>query len=383
MVLATAIAETSLTIEGVRVVIDGGLSRVPRYEPANGLTRLETVRVARAAADQRRGRGGRTGPGVCYRLWDEAETRALIPFARPEILETDLSRLALDLALWGSLGDRQLIWPSFDPPPAAALKEARALLRRLEALWIRQRRLDGPWRGGMATLALPPRLAHMVVRGGPRAGLIAAVLTERGLGGHDPDLTHRLSQFARESGARANDARTLAARWSRGVADAGLSDGVLLALAYPERVAKARGKPGEYRLTSGRGVFMAPTEALARSPWLAVGELGSGCGGRPRILPGGGNGRGRHILTAFADQIETEDRIEPDAGGKVRAKRLPAGWAAWCWKSADHRQPRSGPDRQGRLAQPSPCRWRYGGAVHWRSERAPARPAGLPGRAAD
>ncbi|NEX93270.1 ATP-dependent helicase HrpB, partial [Caulobacter sp. 17J65-9] len=132
VVLATSIAETSLTIQGVRVVIDCGLARVPRYDPASGLTRLETVRVSRAAADQRRGRAGRTEPGVCYRLWEEPETRSLTPFARPEILETDLSRLALDLARWGARGPEGLAF--LDPPPQAAWREARGLLQRLQAL---------------------------------------------------------------------------------------------------------------------------------------------------------------------------------------------------------------------------------------------------------
>jgi ATP-dependent helicase HrpB len=316
VVLATSIAETSLTIEGVRVVIDGGLSRVPRYDPSSGLTRLETVRVSRAAADQRQGRAGRTQPGVCYRLWEEAETRALVPFSRPEILETDLSRLALDLALWGARDASELTF--LDPPPSAAMTEARSLLRRLEAL-DEAGDLTGHGRR-IARLALPPRLAHMVVRGGHRAALVAAVLTERGLGGTDPDLSHRLSSLARDNSPRAADARTLAARWARRVDGEDLSDGVLLALAYPERIAKARGKPGEYRLTTGRGVFMEPTQALARSPWLAVGELGSGAT-VDRILLGAAVDEDE-ILAAFADQIETEDRIEPDANGKVRAKRI-------------------------------------------------------------
>ncbi len=316
VVLATSIAETSLTIEGVRVVIDGGLSRVPRYDPSSGLTRLETVRVSRAAADQRRGRAGRTQPGVCYRLWEEAETRALVPFGRPEILETDLSRLALDLALWGARDANDLAF--LDPPPSAAMAEARSLLRRLEAL---DEAGDLTAHGRrIARLALPPRLAHMVVRGGARAALIAAVLTERGLGGTDPDLSHRLSNLARDNSPRAADARTLATRWARGVEGEDMGDGVLLALAYPERVAKARGKPGEYRLISGRGVFMEPTQALARSSWLAVGELGSGATA-DRILLAAAVDEDE-ILAVFADQIETEDRIEPDANGKVRAKRI-------------------------------------------------------------
>ncbi|HEY0051905.1 MAG TPA: ATP-dependent helicase HrpB, partial [Caulobacteraceae bacterium] len=159
VVLATSIAETSLTIEGVRVVIDGGLARVPSYAPASGLTRLETVRVSRAAADQRRGRAGRTGPGVCYRLWDEAETRGLTPFARPEIMEADLSGLALDLASWGAASAEGLAF--LDAPPAGAFADARALLARLGAL--DERGAITAHGRSLARLPLPPRLAHMVL----------------------------------------------------------------------------------------------------------------------------------------------------------------------------------------------------------------------------
>ena len=171
VVLATSIAETSLTIEGVRVVIDSGLARVPVYEPNIGLTRLETVRVSRAAADQRRGRAGRTEPGVCYRLWEEAATGALEPFARPEILSADLAPLLLDCAAWGVADPTALAF--LDPPPAPALKEARALLQQLGAL-------DGEGRitemgRRLRELPLPPRLARMVLqrrreRAGARCG---------------------------------------------------------------------------------------------------------------------------------------------------------------------------------------------------------------------
>jgi len=316
VVLATSIAETSLTIEGVRVVIDCGQSRVPRFDPASGLTRLETVRVALAAADQRRGRAGRTEPGVCYRLWDEAETRALVPFARPEILESDLSRLALDLARWGARGAEGLAF--LDPPPGAAMAEARALLQRLEAL-------DGE--GALtahgkiiAAMPLPPRLAHMVARGGERAARIAAVLTERGLGGGDADLRHRLEAFGRDRSPRANDARALAARWARGTHDDGTPEAGLLALAFPERVAKARGRPGEFQLVTGRGVYLEPTDVLARETWLAVGELGGGAT-RDRILLAAPLDE-EDVLKVFARDITTEDRIAPDEKGKVRARRI-------------------------------------------------------------
>ena len=159
VVLATSIAETSLTIEGVRVVIDSGLSRVPRYEPDVGLTRLETVRVSRAAADQRRGRAGRTEPGVCYRLWDEPQTGSLEPYTRPEILSADLSSFVLDLAQWGVSDPGKLAF--LDPPPAAALSEAKALLTELGAIDA-QGRITEEGRK-LRALPLPPRLARMVV----------------------------------------------------------------------------------------------------------------------------------------------------------------------------------------------------------------------------
>src|SRR5947209_519430 len=159
IVLATSIAETSLTIAGVRVVIDSGLMRVARYEPDLGLTRLETVRVARANADQRRGRAGRVEPGVCYRLWEEAATNGLAPFAPPEILAADLTGFALDLALWGVADPASLAF--LDPPPRAAFAEARALLTRLGALDEAGRVTDEG--RAIARLALPPRLARMLV----------------------------------------------------------------------------------------------------------------------------------------------------------------------------------------------------------------------------
>ncbi|MBL8769907.1 MAG: ATP-dependent helicase HrpB [Phenylobacterium sp.] len=323
VVLATSIAETSLTIEGVRVVIDSGLARVPRYDPASGLTRLATVRVSRAAADQRRGRAGRTEPGVCYRLWDEAETRALPAFADPEILEADLSGLALDLARWGARDASDLAF--LDPPPAAAFAEARGLLRRLEALDA-----DGVLTDhgrALGDMPLPPRLAHMVLKAAEtgqaiRAARIAALLTERGLGGRDADIRHRLEALDRDRSPRARDARALADRWAA-AAGAGkgepLSDGLITAFAYPERIAKARGGQGEFQLVTGRGAFVEPTDALAREPWLAVAELGGGQT-RDRILLAAPLDPAE--LAAFADQFEVEARLEESGGGRLRAKRL-------------------------------------------------------------
>lgn len=327
VVLATSIAETSLTIEGVRVVIDCGQARAPRYDPASGLTRLETVRVSRAAADQRRGRAGRTEPGVCYRLWEEPETRALTPFSRPEILEADLSGFALDLARWGARDASGLAF--LDQPPAGAYAEARSLLTGLQALDDRGELTEHG--RALASLPLPPRLAHMLLVGaqrgqGPVAARIAALLTERGLGGNDADLRTRLERFDRDGSPRARDARQLAERWARDAArqakvtKPAIDPALLLAEAYPERVAKARGKPGEYLLASGRGVFIEPTDALAREPWLAVGELGGGAA-RDRILMAAPLDEAE-LLAEFADRLETEDRIEPDARGKVKGRRL-------------------------------------------------------------
>jgi ATP-dependent helicase HrpB len=325
VVLATSIAETSLTIEGVRVVIDSGQARVPRFDPASGLTRLATVRVSRAAADQRRGRAGRTEPGACYRLWDEAETRALPAFADPEILDADLSGLALDLARWGAADAKDLAF--LDPPPAAAFSEARALLRRLEAL--NAHGVLTAHGKALADMPLPPRLAHMVLKAGEtgqagRAARIAALLTERGLGGRDADLRHRLESLERDRSPRARDARALAERWERlagrGGSGEALSDGLLLAFAYPERIARARGPQGEFQLVSGRGAFLEATDALARETWLSVAELGGG-ERRDRILLAAPLEEAE-LLAAFADQFETEERLEESGGGRLRAKRL-------------------------------------------------------------
>ena len=280
VVLATSIAETSLTIEGVRVVIDAGLSRVPRYEPAVGLTRLETVRVSRASADQRRGRAGRTEPGICYRLWAEPETQSFAPFATPEILAADLASLVLDLAVWGVADPAALAW--LDPPPAPALAEARALLAELGALDEAGRISERGKR--LARFPLHPRLAAMIVEAAAAdeallAAEVAAVVSERGLGGDDVDLSHRVGEFRRDRSRRAEEARRLAKNWA---SDAGgklrqgsiAGAGTLLAIAYPDRVAKARaGKRGEFLLVNGRGANLDPAQALAREPFIAVAEI--------------------------------------------------------------------------------------------------------------
>lgn len=311
VVLATSIAETSLTIEGVRVVVDSGLARVPRYDPQTGLTGLATVRASRAAADQRRGRAGRLGPGVCFRLWDEAENRGLPAFAPPEILEADLAPFALALAEWGT--DDPATLRFLDPPPSGAFAEARALLHDLEALDDEGRLTEEG--KALARLPLPPRLGHMLRRAarhgqGMLAARIAALLTERGLGGRETDLRHRLQQFVAGRGERADAARRMAENWLRlaGGKDDGRIDseaaGAVLALAYPDRVAKARqGRPGEFQLAGGRGAALDPADPLAREPYLAVAELT------------GGGATGRIVLAAPLD----EAAIEAEFGGAMVA----------------------------------------------------------------
>ena len=327
IVLATSIAETSLTIDGVRVVIDSGLARVPRYEPDVGLTRLETVRVSRAAADQRRGRAGRTEPGVCYRLWDEGQTAALEPFGRPEILTADLSSLVLDLAQWGVADPDQLTF--LDAPPRPALAEAKALLRDLGAIDADGRiTAEGKQLRG---LPLPPRLARMVVVASAEgAGRLAAetalVVTERGLGGDDVDLRHRLDGLRRDRSRRAEDARGMATRWAELVASdaspSAASIGSILALAYPDRIAKNRGgATGAFLLANGRGAQVDPASPLAREPFLAVAEI-VGSAAQGRIVLAAAITLAE-IETRFADRIEAREEITFDPpSASLRGRRL-------------------------------------------------------------
>ncbi|UPT87494.1 ATP-dependent helicase HrpB [Bradyrhizobium barranii subsp. apii] len=328
VVLATSIAETSLTIEGVRIVVDSGLARVPRYEPDIGLTRLETVRAARAAVDQRRGRAGRTEPGVCYRLWDEPQTASLAPYTQPEILSADLSSLVLDLAQWGVADPSALSF--LDPPPLPAWKEAKSLLSELNAL-------DGDGRitaegKSLRALALPPRLARMIVDShrvgsGEVAAEIAAIITERGLGGDSVDLEYRRDQFRRDRSPRAASARDLARRWASQVAASetaatgqdDLSTGLMLAYAFPDRVARNRGN-GTFVLANGRGAAVEQTSSLARAPYIAIGEMtGTAASGRVLLAaPIGEDDIERH----FAEHIETVDEISFDRGAMaLRARR--------------------------------------------------------------
>ncbi|MGY3448648.1 ATP-dependent helicase HrpB [Bradyrhizobium sp. USDA 4353] len=327
VVLATSIAETSLTIEGVRIVVDSGLARVPRYEPDIGLTRLETVRASRAAVDQRRGRAGRTEPGVCYRLWDEPQTASLAAYTQPEILSADLSSLVLDLAQWGVSDPTSLSF--LDPPPQPAWKEARDLLNELGALDGDGRLTDEGRR--LRALALPPRLARMIVDAADygaaaQAADIAAILTERGLGGDSVDLEVRLDQLRRDRSPRAQSARDMARRWAQQVGTSSspqgtgeLTTGLMLAFAFPDRVARNRGN-GSFVLANGRGAAVEPTSSLARVPYIAVGEL-TGTAASGRILlaaPLAIEDIERH----FAAQIEAKDEVSFDPSAMaLRARR--------------------------------------------------------------
>jgi len=304
IVLATNIAETSLTIEGVRVVVDSGLARRARFDPSTGMSGLETVRISRASADQRRGRAGRLGPGVCYRLWSETEHASLAAQTAPEILEADLAPVALDLAEWGVSDPRSLRW--LDPPPAATFAQARDLLRSLDAIDAEGR--ITPHGRALARLGTHPRLAHMIVRGAElglrRLALeIAAVLGERDLlrwnaGRRDADLRLRIEALRRgrvddshvaadvrvDGGARQRAVRSvevLERQLDTGTATSPATEsdadiGRLLAFAYPDRIAQSRGAGGRYLLSGGRGARLADAQSIAQAEFLVVADLDAG-----------------------------------------------------------------------------------------------------------
>lgn len=328
VVLATSIAETSLTIEGVRIVIDAGLARRPTFEPGLGLSRLETVRASQAAITQRAGRAGRLEPGVCVRLWSEGETRALPEFDRPEILDADLASLALDLAAWGARDPAALAW--LDPPPKPAWNEAIALLKRIGAL-DEAGALTAHGRA-VADMPLPPRLAHMVIAAAPAgeallAARIAMVLTEQGLGGRGVDLRDRLHRFASERGQRAEAARGLAQRIAERAGAKGATAldleraGPVLALAFPDRVAKARGSG--FAMVNGRAASVDAAEPLSQAPFLAIADI-AGAAGRAQVLLAAPITLSE-IEALFGAAIETRASATVDAAtGALRGRRVRA-----------------------------------------------------------
>jgi ATP-dependent helicase HrpB len=344
VVLSTSIAESSLTIEGVRVVVDSGYMRQPRFSPSTGMAKLETVRVSQASADQRRGRAGRVAPGVCYRLWAEAAHGGLTKFTAPEIAVTDLTPLALDLAAWGVRDPKALPW--LDPPPDAAMAYARDLLRELEAL-DEAGAITAHGRA-MAELPLHPRLAHMVIRGhaqerGGLACALAALLGERDIArvprnaARDADLRWRLEIVAGESERHTaphglsvdmnvvRQIRRLAGDWRRQIGAAphrGPVDdaGLLVALAYPDRVAKKRGGGGSYLLSNGRGARLDPLDALSREDWLAVAEV-DGAQADARVFLAAPIDEAT-IEAEFASTITVRDAVEwDDRSNAVLARR--------------------------------------------------------------
>lgn len=306
IVLATSIAETSITIDGVRVVVDSGLARRPQLDRAVGLTRLVTVRASQAAVTQRAGRAGRTAPGVAIRLWEAAETAGRLPFDPPEILESDLAGLMLECARWGVGDPGRLAWR--DPPPALAVTEAHTRLLALGAIDP-----DGrvtPHGEAMAALPLSPAQAHMlIVAAGLGMGLLAARIAvlsgERGLGGRSDDVEQRLRTWQRERGPRADAARRLAARWANSVgateteSDATLA-GEVLALGFPDRVAKRRGEA--WLMANGRAVTIPADSALARSEWIVVADA-SGSAAGARLLLGAAI-EGATVERLFSRHIE-------------------------------------------------------------------------------
>lgn len=333
VILATSIAETSLTIDGVRIVVDSGLARRPVHDVAAGVTRLVTQRVSNAAAIQRAGRAGRQAPGVAYRLWEEAATGGLPPYDTPEILSSDLSALLLDCALWGVTDPAGLPW--LDAPPVAALTEAGRRLRAIGAL-------DADGRATahgrtIAALPLDPRLAHMLVVAGKQgmasvAAEVAALLTERGLGGTEIDVASRRERWRREKGMRADAARSLARRWSKlagGTDGSDAEDAVALCLsiAFPDRVAKRRATDGaDWISAGGRAFRLDPLSPLARADWLAIGEV-QGTAAGARILSATAIDA-QSIETLFADRIADHRtvRFRADIGGveALRERRLGA-----------------------------------------------------------
>ena len=334
VVLATSLAETSITIEGVRVVIDCGLARVPRFEPDVGVTRLETVRVSRAGADQRRGRAGRTGPGVCYRLWDERQTQSLAAFAEPEIRAADLAGLLLDCADWGATDPRSLVVDR-----SAAGRRHRRRARGADTAGGARRRRPHHGRRAAAQVAAAAAAAgaHGDRRGRarPRAGGRRDRRGDRGARARRQRSRPRRSAGPvpprplaprrrhapgwRRAGREWRACRATAA--GAGAAAEAMSTARLLALAYPERIGKARGAPGQFLLANGRGAYLDATHPLARSPFLVAAEL-SGAAASTRILLAAAADEA-DVVAAAGHRIRETDEIELDASAAaLRSRRV-------------------------------------------------------------
>jgi ATP-dependent helicase HrpB len=342
IVLATSIAETSLTIEGIRVVVDSGMRRYAEFDPATGMSRLVTGRVSQAAADQRRGRAGRLSEGDCYRLWSEGTHASLSPQTPPEILHADLAPLALELACWGAADATSLAW--LDPPPAAPLAQARDLLLKLEAIDAGTR----VTKHGrvLQKLGMHPRLAHMLIEaqqlGAARLACdLAAILSERdilraGVGARDADLRLRVAVLRGDSrevpagvtvDARAKaQAQRTSGQWQRDLrnardtADPHEATGILLAWAYPDRIARARGDGARYLLANGRGARFGEPQALAKSEFIVAAEL-DGADREARIFlaaPIGLEDLEKHFAALVTDSAEIH---WDERAGAVSAKR--------------------------------------------------------------
>lgn len=318
VIFATNIAETSLTIDAVRVVIDSGLARRARFDQSAGVTRLVTERASLSAATQRAGRAARQQAGVAYRLWEEAGNGGLPPFDPPEILESDLTPLLLDCARWGESDPAKLRW--LDLPPVAALQQARKLLTQLDALDAQGH--ITPHGSVLATLPLPPHLAHMVAmasRSGQAedAAMLAVLLQERGLGGQNEDIDARFERFVSERGPKADAARKLAQRIARLSGPIGqeppLSIGGLIAIALPDRIAKRRDAKGEKWISAmGRGLLLDGASPLAREEWLAVADV-QGAASGARIMSAAALTEAE-IAERFAHRITTQELLTYDKG---------------------------------------------------------------------
>lgn len=341
IVLATSIAETSLTIDGIRIVIDAGLLRVPRFDPRSGLTRLETIRVTQDSAEQRRGRAGRLEPGVCYRLWTSAEQQSLAPRRPPEMLDADLTPLLLGLAVWGTADPAELSW--LTPPPMGAIAQARELLTGLTALDAEGKITKHGTE--MAELPMHPRLAHMLLKAGPLqlsylACELAALISERDIlrgpsGWHNADLRLRVDvlhgQHDHVVGATVDRAtyrrvKRTADLWQSQFPRSARSDrqdsldevGLLLALAYPDRIAQRQsGSNARYLMANGRGALFANPDPLELEDYLAIADLDGATQwakinlATPVQL--------RDLETLYADQIQVVDEVSWD--DKVQAVR--------------------------------------------------------------